>query len=320
MISYRAAQYLPGPSSQPDNESHHRLIAQHYSARRNCTVEEREASPIIHLKKLHNWIKAVLIGMHVRRGNSVLDVACGKGGDLAKWQKAEVKQYVGVDVVESSLQQAWKRYTELKGVNGGFAATFICADCFAESMRALVAGHAPLGGFDICSCQFALHYSWSSMARARAALANVAALLKPGGHFIGTMPDADVILSKLRKTTSGEFGNKLYKVTFDKHQKANALRCAKEPFGLQYEFHLEDAVNHCPEWLVSFNELKNLAQQYGLELVLKKNFHEFVNEHKQGHDLAGLMHKLGAHGTISPDEWDCVSIYLVFVFRKKPNL
>lgn len=45
--------------------------------------------------------------------------------------------------------------------------------------------------------QFALHYSWSTEARARRALANVSALLRPGGTFIGTMPDADVIINKL---------------------------------------------------------------------------------------------------------------------------
>jgi hypothetical protein len=31
-------------------------VADHYSARSNQTLEEREASPIIHLKKLNNWV------------------------------------------------------------------------------------------------------------------------------------------------------------------------------------------------------------------------------------------------------------------------
>lgn len=44
-----------------------------------------------------------------------------------------------------------------------------------------------------------MHYSWSTEARARRALANVSALLRPGGTFIGTMPDANVIVRKLRE-------------------------------------------------------------------------------------------------------------------------
>ena len=43
-----------------------------------------------------------------------------------------------------------------------------------------------------------MHYSWSTEARARRALANISALLRPGGILIGTMPDANVIVKKLR--------------------------------------------------------------------------------------------------------------------------
>ena len=50
--------------------------------------------------------------------------------------------------------------------------------------------------------QFGLHYSWSTEARARRALANVSALLRPGGIFIGTMPDANVIIKRLRECMS----------------------------------------------------------------------------------------------------------------------
>ena len=35
-------------------------MADHYSARSNQTLEERENSPIIHLKKLNNWVTTLL--------------------------------------------------------------------------------------------------------------------------------------------------------------------------------------------------------------------------------------------------------------------
>lgn len=37
-----------------------RKVADHYSRRTNQTLEEREASPIIHLKKLNNWVCFVI--------------------------------------------------------------------------------------------------------------------------------------------------------------------------------------------------------------------------------------------------------------------
>ncbi|KAL7252324.1 hypothetical protein ACSBR1_014048 [Camellia fascicularis] len=55
-----------------------RKVADHYSARMNQTLEEQGASPIIHLKKLNNCIKSVLIQLYAYRGDAVLDLACGK--------------------------------------------------------------------------------------------------------------------------------------------------------------------------------------------------------------------------------------------------
>lgn len=44
--------------------------------------------------------------------------------------------------------------------------------------------------FDIVSCQFAFHYCFESLPQARRMLQNVSECLKPGGYFIGTLPDA----------------------------------------------------------------------------------------------------------------------------------
>lgn len=322
---------LPSPSthhfSSDDKESSlgdekHQLIAEHYSARSNQTVEEREASPIIHLKKLNNWIKSILIRSYARRGDSVLDVACGKGGDLIKWDKAKIGYYVGIDVAHGSIEDARNRYNgetdHMKRRNiFSFPARLVCADCYSVPLDKILKDDGP---FDICSCQFALHYSWSTQERARRALQNVAALLKPGGYFLGTIPDANVIVKKLRDTESLTFGNGVYNVKFDDSHYEKKFPSSK-PFGIQYEFHLEDAVD-CPEWLVPFPEFKSLAEEYNLELVSKQNFHEFVHEHILNQDYAELMRKLGALGdgtsrdTISLDEWDAAYLYMTFVFRK----
>ncbi|KAK6934370.1 mRNA (guanine-N(7))-methyltransferase domain [Dillenia turbinata] len=324
------SRFRPNPEGDADfleDEStkiYARKVADHYSARTNQTLEEREASPIIHLKKLNNWIKSVLIQLYARRGDAVVDLACGKGGDLIKWDKAKIGYYVGVDIAEGSIEDCRTRYNGDGDQNQRrkkftFPARLICGDCFEVRLDKVLEDDVP---FDIISCQFAMHYSWSTEARARRALANVSALLRPGGIFIGTMPDANVIIKKLREADGLEFGNSVYWIRFDEKFSEKKFKTS-QPFGIQYKFHLEDAVD-CPEWIVPFHVFKSLAEEYDLELVFKKNSHAFVEEYMKRGEYAELMRRLGALGdgkqdqsTLSEDEWEAAYLYMAFVLRKR---
>src|SRR5688572_26105193 len=73
-----------------------RIVADHYNSKVDVGVERRRASTIIYLRSFNNWIKSVLIGRCVKRGENVLDLGCGKGGDLFKWNKAKINKLVGL--------------------------------------------------------------------------------------------------------------------------------------------------------------------------------------------------------------------------------
>ena len=60
-------------------------VADHYNARPEGNKKQRQNSPIIQLKNMNNFIKSRLIAMYTRKNDTVLDIACGKGGDLIKW-------------------------------------------------------------------------------------------------------------------------------------------------------------------------------------------------------------------------------------------
>lgn len=72
------------------------------NARPNTDRVARQDSPIIGLKSFNNWIKTVLIAKFARREDEVgpkvkvLDLGCGKGGDLQKWAKAGTDELVGL--------------------------------------------------------------------------------------------------------------------------------------------------------------------------------------------------------------------------------
>ncbi|OIT01105.1 mrna cap guanine-n7 methyltransferase 1, partial [Nicotiana attenuata] len=43
-------------------------------------------------------INNVLIQLYAKRGDAVLNLACGKGDDLIKWDKAKIGYDIGIDI------------------------------------------------------------------------------------------------------------------------------------------------------------------------------------------------------------------------------
>jgi len=69
----------------------------------------RAASPIIFLRKFNNFIKAMLVNEYTFREEklSVLDLCCGKGGDIVqKWKRARIAHYVGADLSKTAVEEA----------------------------------------------------------------------------------------------------------------------------------------------------------------------------------------------------------------------
>lgn len=268
-------------SKEAKTEEHSSVVAAHYNHLEEKGLEERYNSPIFYLRNFNNWVKSVLIQEYTDkirdkdygRRIRVLDICCGKGGDISKWQKARIDRVVFADIAEVSVQQCEKRFEELHKRCGGrlFAAEFIAADCTKDTLRDKYTD--PSISFDLVSCQFGFHYCFESLTQARRMLTNISECLKPGGHFFGTLPDANEIVSRAQKSSDWSFGNRIFniKLLFDPKN-------GYPIFGGKYDFNLEGVVN-CPEFLVNFGVLEKLALNYGLELVYKARFSEFYKDH-----------------------------------------
>lgn len=109
-------------------------VASHYDKKRAKSVVERQRSKAIQLFSFNNWIKAVLINEHVAPHAKVLDLCCGKGGDLTKWKKRCVSLVVGADISNVSIDQCIDRFESMPP-GRSFDAHFFTADCFAVSKR-----------------------------------------------------------------------------------------------------------------------------------------------------------------------------------------
>ena len=47
------------------------------------------------MRGFNNWVKSVLIRTYLPPSATVLDLCCGKGGDLNKWKEGNIHYLVG---------------------------------------------------------------------------------------------------------------------------------------------------------------------------------------------------------------------------------
>lgn len=339
-----------------DEKGHGSVVAAHYNTLEDKGLEARCKSRIFYLRNFNNWIKSMLINEYLskiwqkhQRGSPlrVLDMCCGKGGDLLKWRRGNITHLICADIASTSVEQCENRYKELQtrnrsdlGFGPVFTAEFISADCTKVRLRERYKD--PSVELDMVNCQFAFHYCFESLPQAECMIRNAAECLRIGGFFIGTIPDAYEVMYRLQKSGKTSFGNEIYFVDFEGRVPPFPL------FGTKYNFHLEGVVD-CPEFLVHFPTFVKLAEKYGLKLVAKERFGEFYSRHKpEGKSLLQKMQALETYppfhdapllgtdpddyehaqqymqkstghrkvGTLSKSEWEAASLYLVFAFEK----
>ncbi|XP_069425148.1 mRNA cap guanine-N(7) methyltransferase isoform X2 [Ovis canadensis] len=279
-------------------EGHSSAVAAHYNELQEVGLEKRSQSRIFYLRNFNNWMKSVLIGEFLekvrqrkKRNITVLDLGCGKGGDLLKWKKGRIDKLVCTDIADVSVRQCQQRYEDMKNRCRDneyiFSAEFITADCSKELLIDKFRDQEMC--FDICSCQFVCHYSFESYEQADVMLRNACERLSPGGYFIGTTPNSfELIMAK-------KYNMKLvYKKTF-------------------LEFYEEKIKN---------NENKMLLKRMqALEPYPANENSRLASEKVGDYEHAAKYMKNGQVklplGTLSKSEWEATSIYLVFAFEKQ---
>ncbi|KAH9063713.1 mRNA capping enzyme-domain-containing protein [Lactarius deliciosus] len=328
------------PSSQPPQKRSRDtgLVVDHYNARPEVGIEQRRESRIIGLRNFNNWIKSVLItrfahpvlsksavtdggGGRGGRGGlrgKVLDLGCGKGGDLNKWSKARIKEYVALDIASISVDQARTRWESLPRPTR-FEASFAALDCYTEPLTRGIPPAKLAQPFDVVSMQFCMHYAFESVAKVRCMLLNVTRWLRPGGVFVGTIPNAEQLLMRLDQVPVDSpelsFGNSVYSIKFE----------SREPrplYGHRYSFFLQDAVEDVPEYVVHWEPFVQIAAEYGLHPIYKKEFHdvfEEFQEHSEFKPLLQRMNVVDSNGETEMDEfqWEAANIYIAFAMGKR---
>ena len=196
------------------------------------------------MRNFHNWIKSIIIYTYCHpmyqgeRQLSVLDVACGRGGDIMKFYYSKCLYYVGLDIDKegllSAVDGAVSRYSQLRKTHPNFPEmTFIQADAGAllnyEDQNRVFGGMDNNNRlamerffsvtdpkkrvlFDRINCQFAMHYFLKNEDTWKNFKQNLNTYLKSGGYFLITVFDGQRILDLFKD------GNEKYTVHYTNQQ------------------------------------------------------------------------------------------------------
>lgn len=201
-----------------------KLKADLFENRSNTNVYyQKKTADVSGMRAFNNWIKNNMIETYCTSRSSVLDIGCGRGGDLIKFINAGISEYVGVDIDYNGLfgitDCAVNRYNHFKSTLKNVPdMRFICADArglfdsksqenifkrMSSTNKELIDKY--LSGkkkYDIINCQFSMHYYLTDQLSWNNFMTNLDNHLNDNGYFIMTCFDGDKIKKNLFNKTS----------------------------------------------------------------------------------------------------------------------
>jgi hypothetical protein len=266
------------------------------------------------LKNFHNlYVKKLLISGVSKQGDTLIDFACGKAGDLSKWIAAKLSFVFGVDLstdnLENRLDGACARYLKARKsnkhvpyalfVNGSSSLNIKDGSAMrndkAKQITSAVFGNGPKdadkigkgvarqygkgeGGFNVSSCQFAIHYFFKSPDTLKGFLKNVTECTKLNGYFIGTSYDGKLIFNELKKLKTSESiqinqdGKKLWEII--KEYGSDNFDDDSSSIGYKISVYQESINQNISEFLVNYDYFDRLMDAYGFKLISKEEANE----------------------------------------------
>jgi len=284
-----------GNNIPPDNYGDDGVYYNSTSSRRVTTA----------LCNFHNlYVKMMLITKVSRPDDTLIDLACGKGGDFSKWIEARLSFVFGVDLskdnIENNIDGACARYLNLKkttktmpsalfvigdsqynirtGENMTDKAKQITSSVFGSVPRNAALGkgvekHYAIGenGFNVTSCQFALHYFFKDTDILNRFIRNVAECTKVGGYFIGTCYDGKRIFNMLHGKKKEEeielYQNKTKIWGVTKLYNKDTFDDDSSSVGYEIKVFQETINQRISEYLVNFDYLIRIMENYGFQIL-----------------------------------------------------
>ena len=261
------------------------------------------------LRDFHNlFVKKKLISSVSKKGDILIDYACGKGGDFPKWIQSDLSFVFGIDLskdnLENRLDGACARFLQYRKsyknmpyalfVNGDSRLNIKSGQAMlndkAKQITKAVFGTIPKSdsmgkgvlrqyakgeqGFQISSCQFAVHYFTENIQVFQEFMRNVAECTALDGYFIGTSYDGKRVFQLLKNKKEGESieiyddNVKIWEIRKEYNQ--DTMEDDASSLGYKIDVFQESINKMTPEYLVNYDYFHRVMEDYGFKLISRE--------------------------------------------------
>ena len=223
-------------------------VERHYDGVTMATREQRAKGRLYEMKKFHNLMKRNLLRTFATLQERVLDLGCGRGGDIEKWKECKVGYVRGIDISTNEIDEARRRASAC-------IHTLLpkCEFHVADLTKPIEQEEEK---YDVVSAMFCIHYFFGSLKTLKIFMETVSKHLRYGGHFIGTCLDSKMVQEWV---ASGKTSSVLTITPGNAFGRTGG-------FGREYTYELCDTVTEgaTTEYLVDMREMVRIAEQFGL--------------------------------------------------------
>jgi hypothetical protein len=232
----------------------------------------------------------------------LIDYSVGKAGDMSKWMRNKPSFVFGIDIsrdnIHNKIDGACARYiNKYKESSNIFDALFVVGDSTLNikngsaftnekdrNVSNAVFGISPkekvlIGkgvnksygkgstGFDVGSCQFALHYMFENRNTLHNFMNNLSQTISIDGHFVATCYDGNQVFKLLANKEKGqgvileENNTKIFEIS--KQYDETGFPDDESSLGYSINVYQETINKYFVEYLVNYNYLVRVMEDYG---------------------------------------------------------
>jgi mRNA capping enzyme/mRNA capping enzyme, catalytic domain len=270
------------------------------------------------------FVVTSLIKTHLCDCNNIVELMCGRGGDLHRYMQCKIKSGLFIDSDKDALMELISRKfdlirdhkkqfitTQSRGHTPGLVINVMHADLsdpYEQTVSRIDTFGIPVGNYDAAISNFAMHYMCESKESVRNIIALITKIVKIGGIFVMTVPNGEVSFERLSGVPFGGSYKLLEsdKAKYEIKKLYDGVKISDVGQKIAVKLPFADELKQEP--LLNLSYMIKEFKQYGWTLEIKDSFTKMFDEFQKANTIK--------FNELTPADKEYLGIYYFVVLRR----